>query len=46
MNREKQSFTTHSRAFGDANIGDRAGMTKLLAEPNLMRAGKFFGIAF
>ena len=46
MNREKQRLTTHSGSLGDANIGDRAGMTKLLAKPHFKRAGKFFGIAF
>ena len=46
MNREQQCFTTHSRAFGDTDIGDRAGVTKLFAEPSLESAGEFFGIAF
>jgi hypothetical protein len=46
MNREKQSFTTHTSAFGNSDISDCAGVTKLFAEPSLKSAGEFFGIAF
>ena len=45
MNREKQSFTTHSCALGDTDIGDRAGVAKLFAEPCLKRASEFFRVA-
>jgi hypothetical protein len=46
MQSEKQSLAAHASTFGNSDIGDCAGMTKLFAKPRLKRAGEFFGITF
>jgi hypothetical protein len=46
MQREKQCLAAHASALWNSDIGNRARVTKLFAEPSLESASEFFGIAF